>query len=275
MMTRATDILHSRWQTLAVSSLVFTMLCAIGSGYVERRTDAIEIEVSSALDMTREEFTIEAQKQVFELGALEMQTFVETFRGRVGQPAIGSTVAVTRDQIGVIYVSRIAPLVFGLLAVELALAFIAFVYFLILLSRDKASASESILVLLRKIIPAVGLGFWLFFRSFVWIPFFGPLIALYFAPRLVIAPVILTSGETGVFQSARESMKRTSGSWLTVVLRLLGIFLACLLLLWFLLVPISIVTLFSFKIGYILWLWALFGAVAFIAACLTALAGVL
>lgn len=271
MITDAAVLLRSRWEAIAVSTLVFTMLCAVGSAYVERRTDAIETEVSTALSMTREEFTNEAQRQVIQLGTLEMQSFVKTFEERTGPPTISAGVAVTRDKIGVIYVSRIAPLVFGLLAIELLLAFIAAVLFVIVLAPRKDAGSD-IVMLLKKLIPSIGLVFWMMFRSLLWIPFVGPLLAIFYGPRLVLAPVFLLTGEAGVFGSVRLSLKRTMGQWSSILLRMIGIFLVCFLLLWFVLVPISIVTLFSFKIGYFLWLWALFGAVAFLCSCLVALA---
>lgn len=88
---------------------------------------------------------------------------------------------------------------------------------------------------LKYVFPLIGLGIWVFLRSFVWVPILliipfialPPLLlilplvavglALYFFPRLNLAFVYLVREEMGIRQSARAALDRSQGYWLKIV----------------------------------------------------------
>lgn len=269
----AADLVRVRWQPVTIGIVSFAMILAVGSAFAERRTSEIEEKLAVGLSMEVQDVRDHVELQVQELGMLPFPEFMKTMEERYGQSVIGSEVPLlTKENVGIAYVVRVSPIVVSVFLFMCIVMFGASVYFLLLFASRKENPFEILRRFPREIIRMIGLQCWMLVRSFVWIPFIGPFIAVYLLPRLSLAPTLLLSGEAGIFESLHRSMKRTSGKWATVFLRLLLIGVVAMLLLWPLIVIASAVSLFSLKIGFFLWLASLTALTAWVMACMTVLA---
>jgi hypothetical protein len=102
------------------------------------------------------------------------------------------------------------------------LGVIAGMYYLIVAVSTSDDLNAVLNSVARNILPLLGVTLWAGVRSFVWIPFVGPLIALFLMPRLVFAQYIYLKEHTGVFESVSRSWNGTRGQWLRIVGYLLG-----------------------------------------------------
>lgn len=259
-------LLTRQWKSVLIGAVSFAMMMAVVSAFVDRRIDTIEQELASVLQISPEELQVLAEKQLVALGAgdmgpvlLELQSFEQS-----GAP-------LDLEHAGMVYGLRAGPYILLFLLILQVALFIAGIFYLLLFSHPIESAFEVFQRLLRSLLPMIGLFFWMLVRSLIWIPFVGPVIALYLLPRLSLAPVVLASGEAGVFQSLHVSMKRTSHRWVSLFFLYLGFFFLLFLLAYFALVIAGIISLFSLKIGFFLWLVGLMLLVALGAAFLTML----
>lgn len=269
----AAGLMRVRYKPVTVGVVSFAMILAAGSAFAERRTSEIENQLASALSVDPQDLRDEVDAQVRTLGMLPLPEFMRTMEERYGRAVIGPEApALTKENVGVTYVVRVSPVVISMFLFTCVVMFMASVFFLLLFAAGRENSFEVVRRLPKEIIRMTLLQCWTLVRSWIWIPFAGPFIALYLFPRLSLAPTLLLSGEAGIFESLHESMKRTSGKWANVFLKLLCIGVVAMLLLWPLLVIISIVSLFSLKIGFFLWLASLMTLVAWLAACMTVLA---
>jgi hypothetical protein len=170
------------------------------------------------------------------------------------------------------YVRDVGFFVLGLFLFFGFIAFIASLFYLILFVSGDAGASDALTALPLRVFPMIGVYLWMLIRSFLWIPIVGVPLSFYFAPRLSLAPVILASGEASVRRSVALSMKRTKGMWLQIVFRFLMVSFVAFVLGWLLLTAVGVMSLFSIKIAYILWLLLLQLLLAYFTASLVVLA---
>ncbi len=269
------ELMKRKASAVTVGVISFAMLAAVSSAFVQRKIDAIETTLATHFSLSREELETTVQQQVNTLSSLDMKEFIAAIEDRGGSPSIDTAPTLPSDRIGITYVARIGPFIAFMVLLDCVIAFVAFVYFLILFSRGSISAYEASVVLPKYVASTAFLLLWLFIRSLLWIPLLGPVIAVYFLPRMSLAPVIHASGETGVLESISASLQRTSHQWSTVFLRNIGILLVLGVLLWPAMVTVAAVSLFSIKIGYILWLCALIAEIAFFCATQVMLAAML
>jgi len=272
MIIGAFDLIKNKGKGVFFAVLTFAMMSGVFSAFVQRHIDTIETILASQIGVSRDELDDLVVKDLNRISSLEMNDLMFEMSSRGNSLTFIDHIGQSEQQIGIIYISRVAPYIGLLIALNCVIAFIAYTYFLLLFSRGSISPYEASSLLPKAVAGQVALNFFMGFRSFLWIPLLGPLFALYFMPRLALAPVVLASGETGILLSVKKSMERTSKNWLTVVLRMVGVLLIIALCLWPALVMTAAIGLFSFKLSYIFWLIALLMLVAFFSAAQTMLA---
>lgn len=269
-----TSLLLSKKMPVAVATLSFAMLLAVGAAALQFRTQHIEDQLMTELSMDEETFVTALEKQILEISEMEFPEFVQTTGYHFGPNAVHGSPA-EEYKLALRYLRRTMPFVLAKIGFDIVVMFIASVFFLLLCTNGSQSAYESARKLPGALIPMMCLIFWMLVRSLIWVPLVGPAIALYMAPRLALAPVFLASGEAGIRESVQLSMKRTSGHWVSILLRLLLIGLTSFLILWPLLVLAVATALFSVKLGYILILLSFIFIVAYQCAALTVLAAIM
>jgi len=266
-----TSLLSNKKMTVAVATLSFAMLLAVGASAVQFRTQRIEDTLMTELAMGEEAFVSALESQMLEISEMEFPEFMQATGYRFGPNAVQEPPA-EEYKLALRYFRRTMPFALARIAFDIIVMFIAAVFFLLLFTNGSQSGYESARRLPGAIFPMIGLIFWMLVRSLIWVPLVGPAIAIYMLPRIALAPVLLASGEAGIRESIQLSMKRTSGHWVSMLLKLFLIGLTSLLLLWPLLVLVVATAVFSVKIGYILLLLSLIFIVAYQCAALTVLA---
>ncbi len=256
---------------VAIATLSFAMLIAVGSAAVQFQVVRIEDGMMSEFRVDREKLRTTVDADLVAIGEMDVGEFIEASGIRFGSGNVAS-VPSGEHAFGLAYVRRVSPLVAAQMAFNLIVLFVAAVFFFLLFTGGSQSAYEAARRLPRMTLRMCALAVWLVVRSLLWIPLVGPFIALYMLPRLSLAPVFFAGGEAGVFQSIHLSLKRTSGRWLMTVIRLILIVVTALLILWPMLVLVVGVALLSVKVGYILLLLAFIFWIAYQCAALTVLA---
>ncbi len=265
------SLLSAKKIPIAVATVSFAMLLAVGAAALQFRTQHIEDRLMAEFSMTDEVFMTTLDTQIKGLSEMEFPQFVQATGYHFGPNAVHDAPA-EEYKLGLRYLRRTMPFVLARIVFDIAVMFIAAVFFLLLFTGGSQSAYESARRLPGAVISMISLLFWVLLRSLIWIPIVGPALAIYMLPRLMLAPIFLASGEAGVRESVRLSMKRTSGHWLSVFVKLLLIGLTSFLILWPLLVLVVATALFSVKIGYILLLLSATFIIAYQCAALTVLA---
>lgn len=268
----AVRLMQHNAKAIGISVACFTMLSGAASAYTSRGIDAVEQTLAVHFGMTRDDFETTMQQEINRMNALDLQAFVREIRNRAGEPTIASGVTIPGDQLGMVYIARVGPKLLMLVAIDCLAFFVAYVFFLIVFTRGNISPYEAAAQLPMQVLSQILLACYALIRSLIWIPAIGFLIAMYYVPRLSLAPVVMASGESGATESLRMSLARTKGAWFTVATSLMGILLIIALMLWPALVVVASVSLFSFKLSFIVWLASLYALLAFFAAAQTMLA---
>jgi hypothetical protein len=172
------------------------------------------------------------------------QSYIAPFRGQVDYmkemniSGAEALVALQGANIG-----AVVPQMIAVMTLSILLALLVYTYFL-LLTLGKGKTVESVLRQMPgAFLPIVGASFWVFLRSFAWIPFIGFIFAIILGPRFVCAPIILLQEKKGVIESVRLSYQRTRGYWMKIVGNLLAISLCAVVAIFVLAIPVAIVTL--------------------------------
>lgn len=123
----------------------------------------------------------------------------------------------------------------GLISIVIALIhLLSASYFLVIAVKGTKDIGMVVKDAVKFVFPVLGLWIWIFLRSFAWIPFVGPFIAIAIGPRFTIAPIYLMENGKGIMESATMSYKVTAGYWGKIfgnMLLLAVIFWAALLIL--------------------------------------------
>lgn len=265
------SLLTRKKTPLAIATLSFAMLLAVGSAAVQFKVLHIEDGIMSEFGLDSDELRATVDADLMAISEMDVSEFMETSGFRIGSEAVQEQPS-GEHRVGLTYLRRVSPYVFIQLLFNTVVMFCAGVFFLLLFSGGSQSAYETARKLPGMIFPMCGLVIWLLVRSWIWIPLVGPAVAIYRIPRLLLAPVYLASGEAGVFESLHLSMRRTSGHWVAMFLRLALLVIVSILILWPMLVFVVGASLLSAKLGYILFLLAIVFILAFQFAGLTVLA---
>ncbi len=241
-------------KSLILGILCFTMLCAVVSATVNRKIAIIEDRISASASLSWQELRLKVNDRLKTFDQNDTQIVMSGF-------GIGtSTVTIdelsgSSDTAALAFVAAAAPWILISFASMLIVYFVASVFFLHRAAHPLLSDSDLLLMLPLLILKMLGLLLWYFIRSLLWFPLIGPLLALFMTPRLLLAPAILARKKSGIFLSVRESMKATKGRWFFVAGSLLLIFLTSIAMLWFGVVIVALIALFSTKLSFFLWLF--------------------
>ncbi|MSR67483.1 hypothetical protein EXS65_01480 [Candidatus Peribacteria bacterium] len=247
------SLLSDSRKSLAVGIFCFAMLCALVSATVNRQIRSIEDRILESASLSWEELRFEVNES---LGAFD-QKDAEVVMARFG---IGSsTVTVeelsgSKETVALAFVVAAGPWILVSFFSMLILHFIASVFFLRMSAHPLLPLDRLFLELPLFTFKMLVVLLWYVVRSFLWFPIIGPLLAVYMTPRLALAPALLAKKKSGIFLSCRESMKATKGRWFFMTGSLLFLFLASVAMLWFGIVIVAVVSLFSAKLSFFLWL---------------------
>lgn len=250
-------LLRMKKNIAIVAVLCFALLSAVATTFIGQEVAIIEDEISNNASISWEQLQkdIDARLQIFDqedAAQLVSHITADPFRRQF----LSSDHAFA-------FIVNVAPWIFLSFLLNTIILFIACVFFLLLAGGSVASGYETVCRLPMMTLRMLLLLFWFFVRSFLWIPFFGPLIAFVMIPRLILAPAVLANGQMGIFESLRESLRRTKHRWFRVLASLLGLVMISVATLFVLVVLASLVSLLSIKLGFLLWLLLLLGTISF------------
>ncbi len=267
---RSLTLLRVKRQPVLVGALSFALLSAVTASTMQIAVQRIQSRIGAEADLSWEELQDAVDQKVNAFSEADAMTVVRNFGKRSGPETLTSP-----DAAAMGFIAEVGPWLLGSFFIDSLILAIACLFFLLLATGGLQTGYESLQRLPGAIVPMLGLCFWFLFRSLVWLPFIGLFIAAYLGPRFILSPVILSSGEAGVFQSLHESMRRTSGRWLTIVLNLLALGALAIAVTWIGLVMIAVASLFSLKLALFAWLFLTMLLAAFAMFFLTMLTALL
>jgi hypothetical protein len=97
--------------------------------------------------------------------------------------------------------------------ISIVISVLAGTYFMIVAIHSLDDVGSAFSKTASVVVKVLGLWIWCALRSFIWVPFIGIFLAIYFGPRLALAPIYLLEKSKGITESARLSMKTTDGYW--------------------------------------------------------------
>lgn len=101
--------------------------------------------------------------------------------------------------------------------IAMIIGVVARAYYTLIAVKGLKDVQETLNMSLKWAWPLFLLGLWIALRSFVWIPFIGIIIAIFLAPRFILAPIYMLEQGKGVMESASLSYAKTSSSWPTIL----------------------------------------------------------
>lgn len=243
--------MRDRRRSTLVTIAVFAMMGAVLSTFIGSMISHRERLVADALSMT----TAQLQERLSDHITLETEADGLRFLDVAMRSWQGDISADVID-LPASFIGSIFPFVLLLIAGHMLISCVAFVTFLIVLSRPATSRMSVVHALPMMLVRYVGLFLWISVRSFAWIPFIGPIICLWYAPRFLRAPGMLVSG-TGILQAVQLSLMKTRGAWWAMLLRLVFLVFSVLMLTWMSLMISGSIAIVSPKIGALafLFLW--------------------
>ncbi len=289
LLVGAFGLLRQKAVPVLLGVLCFAMLFAIGSAYLDRSTDRVLRGLADQTGLTVDEIqsrmetefnalsgsgstggsTTASSGAILGIDAHSLDSLLLRASAEKDSMKAGTQNPVDKNQLFPVYLARMSSAAFGVFVFDAIVLLLCMLFFYMLSISGPRPASDLLLHMPFVIVPLLGLVFMIFIRSLIWVPVLGLPLALYFLPRLSIAPMILLSGEGGVFQSIALSMKRTRGLWFPILLRLLYGLLVFFVIGWFVMLIAGSVMLFSVKFGFICWLCGFVFMIAFAMAYLT------
>ena len=267
LLAHSYHFLASRKSSVAIGVLAFTMLLAVNQAFFARKIDAQVAKIEAETKLTDDQFQTQLADQL-QNGGDDDQTkhMISALRESMntGKP-VESIDPLTQHNASLYYFVYASPFLLAMICIGIVVSCVSFLFFLLLALQEGRGAYEVAQGLPGKIFPMTGLFLWLVVRSFVWIPFVGPVIALLLLPRFWLSPVLLLSGREGVFGSVRSSFTRTKGYWSLLMGRFLGLIAFLLFALWLSLGVVDLVASFLPKLGLLALFLILELAVAFAA----------
>ena len=253
-----------------VGALSFALLAAVVAATMQTLVQVTETRIGSANGMSWEELQDAVDSKLKTLTEADALRVAARFRD---MPETGEIVK--PDDAAIAFIAAIGPWLLLSFFVDLLIFWLACVYFLLTATGGLQTGYESLQRLPGMFFPMIGLTIWFSVRTLIWLPFIGLLIAAYLGPRFILSPVILASGEAGVFHSLHESLRRTSGRWAVIALNLLALVALCIAIWWIGLILIAVLSLFSLKLGLFVWLFLVMCTAAFCMFFLTMLTALL
>lgn len=113
--------------------------------------------------------------------------------------------------------AAISPLLIAITLLLGCVQFVALQFYFIAVIKKQCSTLQTFWLLTQYILPIMLLTFWVLVRSFAWVPFIGPLLALVYIPRYSLASLLLIRHNTGIFTAAQKSFTLTRGHYWYIV----------------------------------------------------------
>jgi hypothetical protein len=208
---------------IAAGAVLFGLLAGTASFLLERQIALAQREEWLSLGQDQNEFEnlmrrIETgDEEAFSKFLRNQQLFLD----RLDQMSEGEQHMLAAEQTWRTF-RAVLPILGWLLIMQLIVAIVSGSYFILQAVEKQATIGALVQRLQTTLGPLAGLSVWLFARSFVWVPLVGPFLALYFGPRLLLAPVILLREKTGISRSAQLSVDRTANLWIPILGRVLA-----------------------------------------------------
>ena len=253
VLTGTVTLLRSKWRTVSVALLSFSLLAAVTGVIIDREVGRIEDRIASFSSSSWEEVRISVDERFQKLDqadAMLMLTQMKAWRAL----SEGQKSHMTREVAVIAFMVSVWPWLLLSVLSNSVVAFLASVFFLLLAISGSESAYDTARRVPLMALKMAGLCIWMLVRSFLWVPFIGPLLFIILLPRLALSPVILAASGGGIFASIRLSMKQTRGRWFSVFSALFVAGFACLALLWVGIVLAAIIALFSAKLSFFFFL---------------------
>jgi hypothetical protein len=114
-------------------------------------------------------------------------------------------------------IAKVWPYFTAFFLFSLVLWFLYFAYFLNVVIFSLQDAGVAFQKTFSTVLGLAGLAGWSILRSFVWIPFAGPILAIIFFPKFLLAPIYLLEQNKGIRESTRLSIANTRGYWGKIV----------------------------------------------------------
>ncbi len=267
---RTATLLRMKFRPMLIGALSFALLSAVIAAAIGQKVGRIHDQITLSAGLTREQLQTTVDHRVSVFTDTDVSMLMREFR--TGTPSSSEGGTLTEEEATFAFIAGVGPWLLLSFLLNAAILFLACIFSLLLAAGGKQSPYGVAARLPGMILPMLGLSLLLFIRSFIWIPLVGWFVALYLGPRMALAPALLASGEAGVMQSIRLSMKRTKGRWAFLFFSLIGAALLSIALLWFGVVLVAIAALFSMKLSFFLWLLLLMLTAACQMFFLTALA---
>ncbi len=245
--------MQEKKKDLAVAVLFFALLLSVVTTYTGKGVGRIEDYIALKANISTDDLRSRVDGRMMKLSEsdarmilMRIQSMSFLLDSQPQEPAV--------EDAEIEFITAIAPWVLFSFASNTFVLFLASVFFLLLSAMRSASGYDAAVRLPLATLKMAVLLFWSFVRSLVWIPFAGPLIALWMAPRLALSPGILAAGKFGILKSVHESFRRTKGKWFRVTFALLGLGVLSLTFLFFAILPVSALSVLSLKLSFFLWL---------------------
>jgi len=211
---------------IVIGSLVFGALLFVVQGNMEQVIDRKAREAIMTMGIHEDTFKAlnTRMAQGDETAFEEMVTELERVTEALSVMSEGDQEAFFAKQTALLSL-RLLPLGILLFLVSLLISFGAGAYYLILPILRLTDTVEAAKEARKFVFPMIGLGVWIFLRSFVWVPFIGLFTGFYYLPRFAFSGVILIRDKKGIRESAKASFDQTTGMWKTITSYLLGLLL--------------------------------------------------
>jgi hypothetical protein len=266
LLSQSVELFKKHMVTIAVGALVLGILIALAQGFlaVRVRQGATQMMQQMQIDPNQMEDIQKRMEAGDETAGADLQKMMEkNFEGmnkeQTSAAMAGIGIKLFLQSLPFIGVSMLVVTILSLIG--------SFYYFFVAL--DEGTMQESFHKALTHFFPLLGMGLWIFLRSFVWIPFVGIIIAIFLWPRFTLSPIIMMREKLGVFDSVRASYKRTEGLWGKIV----GNMIVAGVLVWVVAVVLSIVfSIISREVGFFLNAIVMQGMIAFLVIFKTKLA---
>lgn len=286
LLSETWSFLLVRWKAVGVGVLTFGMLMAVNQAFFARIIDQHIASVREQAGLSSEQFDEKLRTLLSEGAATEeVDRIVAALQQSIsegGSPSDHGFVP-TPQNAALYFVLIATPFVFGAAFVALLIAYISWIYFLLISVQDARGAIDAFWRLPTEMLRISLLLPWTLLRSLAWIPMLVMVFASYALPtqlllpvtllcmvlcgvllcRFVLAPVLLLSRQHGILHSASVSAEKMRGKISSVYGMLILGSLATAFVLWLGSLLASIVTVLEARAGMLLWLLCVEIAVAY------------
>ncbi len=245
--------MQGKKKDIAVALLFFALLLSVVTTYTGQGVGRIEDSIALQANISAEELRSRIDSRMMTLTESDARMILMQMEMMPFRLSSEPQQAAVEDA-EIAFITAVAPWVFFSFVSNTFVLLLVSVFFLLLSAMHSESGYDVAMRLPLAVMKMTVLLLWVLVRSLIWIPFLGPLIALWMLPRLALAPGILAAGKFGILKSVHETFRRTKAKWFRVTFALFGLAFLSFSFLFFSIVPVSALSLLSLKLGFFLWL---------------------